>query len=133
MKLPLQLDYAVKALVYLGKQEGPATTDQIAAATQCCPSHLGRVIRALKPRFLKPVRGRKGGVRLACDLETTTVLDVMKELKIRCVSTPAEETASVVSRAIQHLENELDAVFEMTIASLILQAAVNSIPARQTA
>jgi Rrf2 family transcriptional regulator, nitric oxide-sensitive transcriptional repressor len=82
VKFRLQTDYALRALTYLAGKGQPATTDEIAAHHSISSAHLGRVIRRLQAMgYMKAVRGRKGGVRLARDPQTLTLGEVVSSLE----------------------------------------------------
>jgi Rrf2 family nitric oxide-sensitive transcriptional repressor len=82
VKFRLQTDYALRALTFLAAKGQPATTDEIAAHYAISSAHLGRVIRRLQAMgFMKAVRGRKGGVRLARDPQTLTLGEVVCSLE----------------------------------------------------
>jgi Rrf2 family transcriptional regulator, nitric oxide-sensitive transcriptional repressor len=82
LKFRLQTDYALRALTFLAAKGGPATTDEIAGHYGISSAHLGRVIRRLQAiGFMKAVRGRKGGVRIARDPETLTLGEVVAKLE----------------------------------------------------
>lgn len=82
MKFRLQTDYALRAITFLAAKGGPATTDEIAAHYGISSAHLGRVIRRLQAiGFMKAVRGRKGGVRIARDPQTLTLGEVVTKLE----------------------------------------------------
>lgn len=82
MKFRLQTDYALRAMTFLAAKGGPATTDEIAGHYGISSAHLGRVIRRLQAiGFMKAVRGRKGGVRIARDPQTLTLGEVVSKLE----------------------------------------------------
>ena len=82
MKFRLHTDYALRAMTYLAGKGTPATTDEIAIHFGISSAHLGRVIRKLQNMgFMKAVRGRKGGVRLAKDPTVLTLGEVVSALE----------------------------------------------------
>ncbi len=82
MKFRLHTDYALRAMTYLAGKGTPATTDEIANYFNISSAHLGRVIRKLQAMgFMKAVRGRKGGVRLAKDPSVLTLGEVVCALE----------------------------------------------------
>ncbi len=83
MRFKLQTDYALQALTFMAcKAGGNCTTDEIAAYFQISAAHLGRVIRRLQRYgFVKAIRGRRGGVRLAKDPQSFTVGEVVNRLE----------------------------------------------------
>lgn len=116
MKFRLQTDYALRALTFLAAKGGPATTDEIAGHYGISSAHLGRVIRRLQAiGFMKAVRGRKGGVRIARDPETLTLGEVVAKLeddnqavdglKTGNMSSPAADRLSTTLKRANHLFN----------------------------
>lgn len=83
MRFRLQTDYALRALMYMSAKQGSnCTTDEIAAYYEISSAHLGRVIRRLQGYgYVKAIRGRKGGVRLARDPKAFTVGEVVETLE----------------------------------------------------
>ncbi|MFC5549184.1 RrF2 family transcriptional regulator [Massilia aerilata] len=80
MRLTDHTDYALRVLMYLGAHDGRlATTDEVATLHGISHNHLTKVVNQLgHAGFVKTVRGRAGGIRLArpaCDI---TVGDVVR-------------------------------------------------------
>lgn len=67
MKLTLQTDYALRALIWLGtRTDRLSSIREIAGAYQISEAHLVKVIHRLgKGGFIETIRGRNGGLRLA--------------------------------------------------------------------
>ncbi len=80
MRFKLQTDYALQALMFMAaRQGGNCTTDEIAAYFQISSAHLGRVIRRLQNYgYVKAIRGRRGGVRLAREAQSLTLQEVIE-------------------------------------------------------
>jgi Rrf2 family protein len=72
-------EYALRAVVFLGGQQGrPATTQRIAADTKVPAGYLAKVLQALgKAGLVDAQRGLHGGYALARPLDELTVLDVV--------------------------------------------------------
>jgi Rrf2 family protein len=72
-------EYALRAVVVLGSQEGrPATTQRIAAETRVPGGYLAKVLQALgRAGLVEAQRGLHGGYVLARPLTELTVLDVV--------------------------------------------------------
>jgi Rrf2 family protein len=72
-------EYALRAVVFLGGQEGrPATTQRIASDTRVPAGYLAKVLQALgRARLVDAQRGLHGGYVLARPLDELTVLDVV--------------------------------------------------------
>ncbi|GAA4475218.1 Rrf2 family transcriptional regulator [Gluconacetobacter asukensis] len=67
MKLTLQTDYALRALIYLGiRTERLSSIREIAEAYGISEAHMVKVIHRLgMGGFIDTIRGRNGGIRLA--------------------------------------------------------------------
>ena len=72
-------EYALRAVVFLGSQEGrPATTQRIAADTKVPAGYLAKVLQALgRAGLVDAQRGLHGGYALARPLDELTVLEVV--------------------------------------------------------
>jgi Rrf2 family transcriptional regulator, nitric oxide-sensitive transcriptional repressor len=108
LKFRLQTDYALRALTYLAAKGGPATTDEIAGHFGISSAHLGRVIRRLQAiGYMKAVRGRKGGVRIARDPQTLTLGEVTSKLEDDNQSVDGLKNGHVASPAAERLSHTL--------------------------
>ncbi|MCH4143676.1 Rrf2 family transcriptional regulator [Acetobacter peroxydans] len=83
MKLTLQTDYALRALIYLGvRTEGLCSIRQIAQAYGVSEGHMIKVIHRLgMGGFIETVRGRNGGVRLGRAPETILIGAVVRYME----------------------------------------------------
>ncbi len=83
MQITRQADYAVRAMIYLAKL-GPdqrAATSQIAQEKQIPPSFLAKIVSQLSVAgLLQTSRGAHGGVSLAKDPESISLLDVVEAI-----------------------------------------------------
>lgn len=72
-------EYALRAVVYLGKHPGTAfTADQLAKATQVPAPYLSKVLQPLiKARLVQSQRGLGGGFSLEKKPEEITILQVV--------------------------------------------------------
>jgi Rrf2 family transcriptional regulator, nitric oxide-sensitive transcriptional repressor len=72
-------EYALRAVVALGRPRGgPATTQQIAAETQIPAGYLSKILQALgRSGLVTSQRGPGGGYVLTRSLDELTVLDVV--------------------------------------------------------
>lgn len=79
MQLTRFTDYALRVLLYVGKQGGrQCTVAEIAAYFRISPEHLRKVIHKMaKEGFLETRRGRHGGFVLAREPEKMRVGDVV--------------------------------------------------------
>ena len=94
MKLRLQTDYALRALIYLGCVGRKAKAEEIAAAFDVSKDHLVKVVQQLaKLGYVRTFAGRGGGVVLAVDPKVTSVREVIEAMEGRagvldCVRMP---------------------------------------------
>lgn len=83
MQITRQADYAVRAIYYLSAigSDKRASTSQIAKEQHIPPSFLAKIISQLSVAgLLHTSRGARGGVTLARDPETITMLDVVEAI-----------------------------------------------------
>jgi len=80
MRLSLHTDYALRALIYLASMREEATTAAaIAGSYRISKNHLVKVLQRLRALgYVETVRGRGGGVRLACDPAQVRLGDVVR-------------------------------------------------------
>lgn len=80
MRLTDYTDYALRVLMYVGAQPGRlATVQEIAANHGISRNHLTKVVHRLgQAGLVETVRGRTGGVRLACDPATISLGSVVR-------------------------------------------------------
>ncbi len=82
MKLRLQTDYALRALILLGHANRKMTANEIADAFVISKDHLVKVIQQLaRFGFVRAVPGRGGGVTLAKKASEILVRDVISEME----------------------------------------------------
>ncbi|MBB2206239.1 Rrf2 family transcriptional regulator [Gluconacetobacter takamatsuzukensis] len=84
MKLTLQTDYALRALIYLGiRTERLSSIREIAEAYGISEAHMVKVVHRLGlGGFIDTIRGRNGGIRLgrpASDIVIGTVVRYMED------------------------------------------------------
>src|SRR5262249_28114012 len=77
------VEYALRAVVYLGSQApGARTTEQIADATKVPQAYLSKVIQALnRSGILRSQRGIGGGISLGRDADRLTIYDVVSAVE----------------------------------------------------
>ena len=80
MRLTLYSEYSLRVLLYLGlHRERLCSIAEIASAYGISDSHLTKVVHALgKDGFIKTVRGRRGGMRLAHAPEAISLGEVIR-------------------------------------------------------
>ena len=82
MKLRLQTDYALRALILLGHEQRKMTATEIADAFLISKDHLVKVIQQLaRLGYVRAFPGRKGGVLLTKDASEIQVRDVVKAME----------------------------------------------------
>ncbi|MFT8836040.1 MAG: Rrf2 family transcriptional regulator [Acetobacter sp.] len=96
MKLTLQTDYALRALIYLGtRRDRLSTIREIADAYQISEAHMIKVIHKLgQSGFVETIRGRNGGIRLEEPPENILIGDVVRYMEgnmalLSCMDTAA--------------------------------------------
>lgn len=83
MRLTLKTDYALRTLLFLGRQKGALVSiATVAQAHQISENHLIKVVHALGQKgFIETVRGKGGGIRLAAGVEQRSVGDVVRAME----------------------------------------------------
>ena len=82
MKLRLQTDYALRALIFLGYVDRKSTAEEIAATFDVSKDHLVKVIQQLsRLGYVRALPGRGGGVVLTQDAAEILVGDVIKAME----------------------------------------------------
>ncbi len=134
IRLNLSTDFALRTLIYLGRNSGAqASIREIAEFYRISADHVSKVVQQLvHAGFVRGERGRTGGVRLARAPEAITVgavvelfegpvalLDCVRSEDV-CVIQPQCRLRRVLERAGSRLIAELQ---EVTLADLIAPAA----------
>jgi Rrf2 family protein len=123
-------EYALRIMITLAEaSEDPLTSEQIAEHTRVPADYAVKVLQWLgRAQMVRGQRGRKGGFRLACDPEKTTLLDVVN------VIDPLERISTCPLGRDAHqsqlcpLHHRLDEVVGILIDSLgkmTLQSVIN--------
>ncbi|MFW7268661.1 Rrf2 family transcriptional regulator [Gluconacetobacter sp. Hr-1-5] len=83
MKLTLQTDYALRALIYLGiRTERLSSIREIAEAYGISEAHMVKIIHRLGiGGFIDTIRGRNGGIRLARPAPDITIGAVVRYME----------------------------------------------------
>jgi len=125
MRLTDYTDYALRVLMYVGAQAGRLVTiREIADNHGISKSHLGKVVHRLgMAGLLATVRGRAGGLRLACDPAAITLGAVVRltepdfimvecfdEARNTCTLSPACMLKHALGEATSAYLQELDRV-----------------------
>ncbi len=126
MRLTRYTDYAMRVLIYLGAQpEKVCSIAEIARAYKISHNHLTKVAHDLgKAGYVESVRGRAGGIRLACAAAKINVGDVVRRTEPdfdladcgNCVIAPACRLTGVLDEALAAFMAVLD---RYTIADLL--------------
>lgn len=124
MRLTAHTDYALRVLIYAAvAPDGLCRIEEISSAYKISKNHLMKVVRGLAEKgFLKTVRGRGGGLKLARPASEIVVGDVVRAMEDSfaqaecfrpentCVITPVCGLKGVLNRAVQAYLAELDTV-----------------------
>ncbi len=82
MRLALQTDYALRALMYLAVRGGRVTTGDIAAFYGVSAAHVAKVVNHLaRLGLVRCVRGIGGGVQLAKEPENISIGEVIESFE----------------------------------------------------
>lgn len=129
MYLTQQTDYALRVLMYAGTNtEGLVNIATISDTYNISKSHLMKVVTALvKGGFLHSIRGKGGGLRLACEPKLISVGAVVRYMepmvlaecfgeRNQCLLTPSCRLVHLLEGAKQAFLLHLD---EFTLADLL--------------
>jgi Rrf2 family protein len=81
MKLTSRCEYAMLALVHLGRQktEGLVSVDAIARTQNIPPKFLEQIMLALKrAKYVRSAKGRRGGYQLAKSADKITLAEIVR-------------------------------------------------------
>lgn len=132
MRLTVRTNLAMRVLMYCAVH--PNTKVQKRQIAECCnasEAHLGMVINQLSQTgFLETMRGRGGGIKLACPPEGISVGRVFRVFEAdtpfaecfagrdnHCPITPACRLRGALTRALDAFYSELD---QITVADLVV-------------
>ena len=122
MRLSLHTDYALRTLMYLAVHEGHSSIAAIAEAYGISKNHLMKIApRLVAEGFVEAVRGRSGGIRLACPPETINIGAVARAMEETggfvecfnaatnsCVITPACALRPILAGGLEAFFTHLD-------------------------
>lgn len=134
MRLSLQTDYALRTLMFLAVKDGHHSIPDIASAYGISKNHLMKVAQRLTAEgFVKSVRGRSGGLKLAlppADLNVGAIVRIMEDTGAfvecfdaatnTCVVTPVCGLRHALAGALEAFVQHLDGI---TVADLISDRA----------
>lgn len=113
-------EYALRIMIALTEADGePMTSEQIAEMTKVPADYAVKVLQSLgRARLVRGQRGRRGGFRLACDPDETTLLDIVNVIDPleRITECPLGRTAH--RGRLCPLHSRLDDVIGILIDSL---------------
>ncbi len=131
MRLTVKTNLAMRTLMFCAvNKHRLVRKSEIAKACNASPNHLGHVINLLgQTGFIETLRGRSGGVRLACPPESISVGKVFRIFEANvpfaecfagaenhCPITAACRMRGSISRAIEAFYATLD---EVTLSDLV--------------
>ncbi|GAB5430402.1 MAG: Rrf2 family transcriptional regulator [Devosia indica] len=133
MRLTQFSDYAWRLLMHVADQDGQRTTiAEAAKANDISRSHLMKVAQRLAQEgFLKPARGRKGGLMLGKPPEAITLGDVLRvtEPGFALVGCMAGEWCLFADRC--QVPSALDRALEAFIEVADQQTLANALPSNK--
>jgi Rrf2 family nitric oxide-sensitive transcriptional repressor len=133
MQLTRFTDYALRVLLYVGKQDGlQCTVGEIATYFRISPEHLRKVIHKMaKEGYLETRRGRRGGFVLAREPDRMRIGDVVLAMEkdfsivdchaLECRFAPGCSLKAALDRGGRAF---IDALNEVTLADLIADRAM---------
>lgn len=135
MRLTLHTDYALRLLMHLALAPGRLVTiSEVAEAYAISRNHLVKVAHELgKQGFVETLRGRGGGLRLACPPEDISIGHVVRVMEedfriVECFDQATNSCCIVPACRLKHLLREaLDAWIAVlngaTLADLVTRPA----------
>jgi Rrf2 family nitric oxide-sensitive transcriptional repressor len=130
MHITQHTDYALRVLMYLGENTHRVVTiSEISECFDISRSHLMKVVNQLvRDGFVQGLRGKGGGLRLACDAATIRVGDVVRRMERglelvecfgpnnTCLLDPGCKLKMAFGKALQSFMSALD---DVTLADLL--------------
>lgn len=136
MRLTVYTDYALRMMMYLGlNTHGLATISEISEAYDISRAHLMKITHELGQKgFIKTVRGRQGGIRLAREATLISIGDIVRACEpdfaiVPCLEPGAQivcviQPACVLKRALSSAAAAfLDVLDGYTLADLLRPSA----------
>lgn len=115
MRLTRFTDYGLRLLIHMAERPGDrCTVPEVAALHRISEHHLGKVAYALaQAGYVASMRGRGGGLRLACSPESTTIGEIVRCLEpCDAVAECAECNAAAECRLPRPLAGAMNAFLE---------------------
>jgi Rrf2 family nitric oxide-sensitive transcriptional repressor len=132
MRLTSYTDYALRILIYVGLKGELATITEISEAYGISRNHLVKIVHDLGNRgYLRTIRGKHGGIRLAKPTVEINVGEVVRELEedmrlVQCFDPASRGSCRIapacVLRHVLHgaLEAFLQELDRYTLADLLI-------------
>lgn len=122
MRLSLQTDYALRALMFLAVRQGHHSIAEIASSYGISKNHLMKVAQRLAAEgFVKSVRGRSGGLKLARPADALNIGAIVRVMEDTgtfvecfdastniCVVTPVCGLRHMLAGALESFAGHLD-------------------------
>ena len=126
-----RLSGALHILLHMSEFDGPVTSATLAHAMRTNPVVVRRMMSGLRNAgYVRSERGHGGGWEIACDLDTTTLLDIYRALgSPTVIAFGREEPASgcLVERAVAATLAEARAEAERTLLSRLGEVTLASL------
>jgi Rrf2 family transcriptional regulator, nitric oxide-sensitive transcriptional repressor len=109
MRLTVQTDYALRTLMFLGASEGHQTIEAIARHYGISRNHLMKVAQRLVAEgYVESVRGRGGGLALACPLEALNLGTIVRAFEdvgtfVECFDPVTNQCAATPACGLKHI------------------------------
>ena len=140
MKFDARLSGALHILLHMAEFEGPVTSATLARAMRTNPVVVRRMMGGLRRAgYVRSARGHGGGWELACDLGSTTLLDIYRALgSPLLISLGSDEpgSACLVERAVEatlaETRREAEALLLRRFSEVSLQALSHEFHAGMT-
>ena len=122
-------EYALRIMIHLAESNGEQlTSESIAQATKVPTDYTVKVLQWLgRARMVQGQRGRRGGFRLVCDPNRTTLLDVVNVIDPleRIVDCPLGREAHKSSLCPLHSRiDEIIALLQDSLGQMTLQSVI---------
>ncbi len=128
MRLTTFTDYSVRVLIYLGiNQERLATVAELADDYDISRNHLTKVVHFLGKRgYVDTLRGRGGGIRLACSPEEINIGQLVRETEkktiiVECFNQDSSQCKITSACRLIDILNEAQQAFYAVLDKYTLQ------------
>lgn len=137
MQLTLHTDYSLRTLLYLQAlaEDEIATINEIADFYDISRNHLMKVVFHLSQKgYIKSIRGKGGGIKLAKKAEDITVGQVVRDMEpnlhiVECFNKESENKCSIVSNCgLIPVLHEATSLFMSVLDKYTLDSLVQKAP-----